>query len=562
MFNKEKLQNIRFPLTIKIALSLILIIFIVMGVSTFLDIKDNRNDMENYEKKNNISAFTSALPIMENALWEIDFKTINSTLNQMMKNPNVISVSLFSETGYSISYVEKGSKKELLNLNLEDFISNENKDKLFKMEFNNKNTIILQIKDDKNETFTLAYPLFFKNTKKSNLLNVKVGYLIMVYSTHHIAIANNEIFYKSVILSTLLGLVIILTSFLVIRKVIINPIKELEKASIEIAKNNFIQTPLKKGYFGNDEIESLKINFNFMVRQIIQLIKDEKEQQRMANELETTKIIQKSFIPKAKNLRVGFFELSGFFQSASECGGDWWHFYPLSEKRIMIMLGDVTGHGTPSAMLTAAVKGYCDSIYARKSLDTSKILEELDVVVRSIGGDERMMTMFVAIIDPIKQKLTYSNAAQNFPFVIDQNSNTTSPITLLGNGKRLGYLSPISHRKVNLFKIHSIDFKINNILFLYSDGLTEAKNTGKREYSDRRLIKKLKSLQNNDTSEIIKMINMDLIEFTQGEPLEDDVTFVAFRLCETENKEYSTEIIDYFDSQKDENANTPVDQVS
>ena len=154
MFNKEKLQNIRFPLTIKIALSLILIIFIVMGVSTFLDIKENRKDMENYEKKNNISAFTSALPVMENALWEIDFKTINSTLNQMMKNPNVISVSLFSETGYSISYVEKGSKKELLNLNLEDFISNEDKDRLFKMEYNNKNTVILQIKDDKNETFT------------------------------------------------------------------------------------------------------------------------------------------------------------------------------------------------------------------------------------------------------------------------------------------------------------------------------------------------------------------------------------------------------------------------
>ena len=122
MFNKEKLQNIRFPLTIKIALSLILIIFIVMGVSTFLDIKENRKDMENYEKKNNISAFTSALPVMENALWEIDFKTINSTLNQMMKNPNVISVSLFSETGYSISYVEKGSKKELLNSKNMQFI--------------------------------------------------------------------------------------------------------------------------------------------------------------------------------------------------------------------------------------------------------------------------------------------------------------------------------------------------------------------------------------------------------------------------------------------------------
>lgn len=562
MFNIEKLKKIRFPLTIKIAISLIFIIFVVMGASTFLDIKNNREEMEKYEKKSNISAFTSAIPVMENALWEIDFKIINSTLSQMMKNPNVISVSLFSEKGYSISYLEKFSKKDLLNVKLENFISTEDKNKLFKMEYNGKNTVILQTFDKINETFTLAYPLFFKNTKKSHLLNIKVGYLVMVYSTKHITLANNDIFYKSVILSSLLGFVIILTSFLVIRKLIINPIKELEKSSIEIANNNLVQTPVKDRIFSNDEIESLKINFNFMVRQIIQLIKDEKEQQRMANELETTKIIQKSFIPKAKNLRVGFFELSGFFQSASECCGDWWHFYPLSEKRIMILLGDVTGHGTPSAMLAAAVKGYCDSLYVRNNIDPSRILEELDVIVRSIGSDEHMMTMFVAIIDPLKQKLTYSNAAQNFPFVIDQNSNTTSPITLLGNGKRLGYLSPQDTDQTNLFKIHTIDFKENHILFLYSDGLTEAKNISRRDYSERRLLKKLKAIKTNDTNDIINSINMDLIEFTQGAPLEDDVTFVACRLCASENTDYSTEIIRFFQPKSEEDQFQRVDKVS
>ena len=67
MFNIEKLKKIRFPLTIKIAISLIFIIFVVMGASTFLDIKNNREEMEKYEKKSNISAFTSAIPVMENA---------------------------------------------------------------------------------------------------------------------------------------------------------------------------------------------------------------------------------------------------------------------------------------------------------------------------------------------------------------------------------------------------------------------------------------------------------------------------------------------------------------
>ena len=524
-----------------------------MGISTFLDIKETRKEMENYERKNNMSIFTAAIPIIENAVWQVDFKDVNSTLNQMMRNSNVISVAVFTENEKILSYLERGMKNEHNQINIDKFINQKNKNILFDMDLNKRNVYILQTENREKETFTLSYPLYIKNSIQNKINNVKVGYLIMVYSTKNISLATNGIIYKSISLSSFLGFVIIVTCFLFIRRMVIYPIKELEKSSIKIANNDFVQTPVSKSIFGNDELESLTINFNFMVKQIIKLIKDEKEQQRMANELETAKIIQKSFIPKAKNLRVGYFELSGFFQSASECGGDWWHFYPLADKKIMLMLGDVTGHGTPSAMLTAAVKGYCDSIYGRKNIDPSIILEELDIIVRSSGGGEELvMTMFVAILDPIKQKLLYSNAAQNFPFIINENSNTTSPTTLLGNGKRLGYLDPSHDGSHMSYKNHSIDFKMDNILFLYSDGLTEAKNLAKREYTERRLIKKLKGMHTKVTGDIIKDIKMDLLEFTEGTPFEDDVTFVACRFCETENNEYSNELIQYFTPKRNE----------
>ncbi len=560
MSKLDKLKTIRFPLTAKIATALIFIILIVTGSFAYFEITENRDEMEAYEKKNNFSSFTSAIPVLENALWEIDFKTINSTLSQLMKNPNVISASLFSEQGFSISYLVKGTKKEPLNVAIEDLMPKADKEKLFKIEYNSKTSILLQIEDKKNEKFTLAYPLFFKNSKKEKYANLKVGYLVMTYSTKHISLTSRELLIKYTILFSILGIVLIITSFLVIKHLIINPVKELERASIEIANNRLIETKLKNRIFGNDEIESLKINFNYMVKQIIQLIKDEKEQQRMANELETTKIVQKSFIPKANNLRVGHFEISAFFQSASECGGDWWHFYPLSNKRILIMLGDVTGHGTPSAMLTAAVKGYCDSLYTRDITEPSTILEELDVIVRSIGGEERMMTMFSAIIDPVKQKLLYSNAAQNFPFLINKETNTTSPATLLGNGKRLGYVS--SDNVISPFKVHSIEFKVNNILFLYSDGLTEAKNSNKREYTERRLIKKLKTIDSLNTNELVNTIQLDLIEFTQGNRFEDDVTFVACRFCADESNKYTNDIIQYFSSKSEKEHSQPLEKVS
>lgn len=551
MFKKILTKNIRFPLTIKIALSLIFTIIIVMGISTIFEIKETRNEMEKYERKNNLSIFTAAIPIIENAVWQIEFQDVNSTLNQMMKNSNVVSVAVFSEKEKSLSYLERGIKNQNKTITLDKFLDQKYKEILLQMDFNKKNFYILQIENRDNDTYTLAYPLFIKNTAQKAFQNVKIGYLIMMYSTKDISLATKGIIYKSISLSTLLGIVIIVACFLFIRSLVINPIKELEKSSIKIANNEFVQTPVRKSFIGNDEIESLTINFNYMVKQIIKLIKDEKEQQRMANELETAKIIQKSFIPKATNLRVGYFEVSGFFQSASECGGDWWHFYPLADKKIMLMLGDVTGHGTPSAMLTAAVKGYCDSIYGRKNIDPSLILEELDIVVRSSGGGEELvMTMFVAIIDPINQKLLYSNAAQNFPFIINEKSNIASIITLLGNGKRLGYTCIADDKKLSSFKNHTIDFKADNILFLYSDGLTEAKNKGNRDYSERRLMKKLKEMNAKTTGDIVNEIKTDLIQFAEGTTFEDDVTFVACRFCETESDEYSNELIQYFNPKR------------
>lgn len=230
MLKLDNLKTMRLPLTAKIATALIFIILIVTGSFAYFEITENRDEMEAYEKKNNFSSFTSAIPVLENALWEIDFKTINSTLSQLMKNPNVISASLFSEQGFSISYLVKGTKKEPLNVSIEDLMPKSDKEKLFKIEYNSKSSILLQIEDKKNAKFTLAYPLFFKNSKKEKYANLKVGYLVMTYSRKHISLASRELLIKYTILFSILGIVLVITSFLVINHLIINPVKDLERS--------------------------------------------------------------------------------------------------------------------------------------------------------------------------------------------------------------------------------------------------------------------------------------------------------------------------------------------
>lgn len=500
--------------------------------------------MELEAKTNTQSAFTSAVPIIENGIWGLDKTLVETALKQILKNPIVDSVVVLDENENVFSYFDREydgknstlykyfSKKEMQALN------NKNANKIFE-----KRLI-------KEEKVIIATALYSKENHIRKISVFKIGYFVMTYSTKNISEAINKTINKSIFLSFILGAVILITSFLYIRQLIILPLTDLEKSSLKIAKNEFIQTKRRNSILGEDEIDSLINNFNHMVVQIIKFIDEQKEQQRMTNELEMARIVQESLIPNAMNLRVGYFELSSFFKAASECGGDWWHFYPLAHNKILIMLGDVTGHGTPSGMLTAAVKGYCDSIYAKNEINPAKILEELDIVVRLSGDKDHYMTMFAAIIDPHAEIIIFANAAHNFPFLINKDieNNNIKVNSLVINGKRLGYIN--DSQKDNIFEISSHKFSAGDSLFIYSDGIVEAKNKNKQQYSDRRLRKTLASQEFKKTSDLIDTVVNDLSIFTENEEFDDDVTFVCCKLCVDEDKTYTHEMLKYFEKSK------------
>jgi methyl-accepting chemotaxis protein len=314
-------KNMRFPLAIKTALALIAIIFVIMGVTTYFYIGQNRAEMEAFERKSQLSIFSAALPVVENALWDVDFKGINSTLLQIMKNENIVRVVIFTEREKVFSYLERNNLDTLgkdADFKFDDLLTSENKKQLVSIKYDKNHNNVVEFNNSNDETSLLAYPLFSKTMIKDVLEVNKIGYLFMIYSTKKISEANRSIIIKAILLSSLLCIVLIISSFIFIINLVINPIKSLEEASIKIANNNFVQTNIQKSFIGHDEIDSLTNNFNHMVTQILKFIEEEKKQQRMANELETARVIQKSFIPKATNLKVGYFEISGQFQSASE----------------------------------------------------------------------------------------------------------------------------------------------------------------------------------------------------------------------------------------------------
>lgn len=261
----------------------------------------------------------------------------------------------------------------------------------------------------------------------------------------------------------------------------------------------------------------------------IRFVAEQKEQQRLVSEQETARLVQNNLMPKFEYRRVGFFEIANHFEAATECAGDWWNYYILPNNKLLLLLGDVTGHGTASAILTAVVKGYCDSIHIQPNITANEILTQLDSVIRSSGDGSKVMTMFAAILDPNNGVIEFSNAAHNFPMLIKRNNAKKSVEKLVAQGRPLGYELINSKETENPYSyaLKRIQLESGDILFIFSDGLIEAVNSEGEEFSEKRLKNALQRYSESEASIIKENIMHDFREFTSYKKLDDDVTFLV-----------------------------------
>lgn len=285
------------------------------------------------------------------------------------------------------------------------------------------------------------------------------------------------------------------------------------------------------------EIKKNEINYNIaqispLVPSIastlenIRLLKQEKEKQNLENELNTVRLVQNTLLPPtAPIIKSKEIEVSGFYQSASECSGDWWSYFKSIDDRHFILIGDVTGHGTASAMVCAVVKGYCDSFLNRSDIKVSALLKELNsVVFQSAQGGHRIMTMAVIAIDTKLGVATYSNAGHPAPILIQGKGDhkTSSSLNLVG---------PILGLQAEAeFKEISFPYNFGDKIVCYSDGLTEGMNKQETMYGENRLMRLIRSTEGSEkASDLIQLIIQDFQDFSTGEALKDDITAVVVR---------------------------------
>ncbi|CAN5534558.1 hypothetical protein BH11MYX1_BH11MYX1_10630 [soil metagenome] len=309
---------------------------------------------------------------------------------------------------------------------------------------------------------------------------------------------------------------------------IARPIRVLTGQANRIASGDF-QMRVPEGR--SDELGVLARTFNLMSDAMVQLLEQNAQKASLEKEMELARQVQQAMLPPTNLDQHGYLKVVGYCMPASQCGGDWWMYRKLSNGRMLLVLGDATGHGIHSAMIAATARGAVEALAAvdERLLTPDQVLRAIDQAIAMVGEHNVLMTAFAAVFDSEQGLLHYANAGQNFPYVIKLGQTRileeASIIAASGN--------PLGDRNIQVeIRKGTLQLRPGDLFVCFTDGVVERANRAGKLFGDRRLRSALTGQAIPDGNALVLLRDRVLAALevhAEGQLAEDDVTFV---LCQ------------------------------
>lgn len=333
---------------------------------------------------------------------------------------------------------------------------------------------------------------------------------------------------ERLILIGLMAMGISIAVALLISKQVMQPIQTLSGAAQKVSEGHFY---LDLEVKGKDEISVLTHSFNVMSKKIAELIDERLKKAHLENELAIASQVQQTLIPPAE-VQLPHVQIKSYYRPADTCGGDWWGYF-TKEHYTCFAIADATGHGLPSALITAAMRS-CFSVIEKTFLhqNTSEAAdreytpsEMITIANQSIYDSSQgqiMMTLFLAILDTRTGDLQYSSAGHNPPWLFKKTSEGFARSSLVARGPRLG-----EARDIQAVQQKKVKIQHGDVIFMFTDGLIEGNSISGEMYSKSRLMKQLQELMPQGIDKVVTELEHEVSLHNQGKSLDDDVTITA-----------------------------------
>jgi serine phosphatase RsbU (regulator of sigma subunit) len=276
----------------------------------------------------------------------------------------------------------------------------------------------------------------------------------------------------------------------------------------------------------NPEISRIGEAFNEIMRNLRITQGELTDQTRLRRELQLAQEIQNALLPKEVPKLEGF-EIDAAYRAALEVGGDYYDFFEVDKNSIGLVVADVSGKGIGSSMVMTMIRTSM-RLEARGNKRASYVLEKVNEVAMGDIKKGMYVTMFYVILDSKKRSVNFASAGHN-PMILYRDE--TKSVSFLNPGGiavgiDLGDPEEFNKRIIS----EKLKLKKGDLLFIYTDGITEAMNEKREQYGETRLIEFMKKYNHLPASEFKLKLNDEIGAFTKGYPQNDDITFVVLKL--------------------------------
>jgi phosphoserine phosphatase RsbU/P len=278
---------------------------------------------------------------------------------------------------------------------------------------------------------------------------------------------------------------------------------------------------ITKQLFREDEMEFLStlVNQAMISLENARLFNEELEKQRMVEELNIARDIQQRLLPSSFP-KTAALEIEGLNIPTQQVGGDYLDWIPLDEHRIAVTIADVSGKGIPASLLMSSLQaGLRNSVTAHSNM--GEMVGRLNNFIQANTTFDKFITFFYAEINVTEKTLTYVNAGHNPPYLYRADGSAKRLET---GGVILGMMADMP------YETETLPLQSGDLLILFTDGVTEAKNSRDQDFDEHRLEEIISKSAELPVKLLLDEIVYAIRSFTKGAAQSDDITLMAVRI--------------------------------
>jgi sigma-B regulation protein RsbU (phosphoserine phosphatase) len=305
----------------------------------------------------------------------------------------------------------------------------------------------------------------------------------------------------------------------VLTRVITHTVADLSRATQFVQEGNFTHRVRVER---RDQLGMLGESFNTMTSSIGRLVNEQKQLQRLENEISIARQVQDQLFPR--NLPdVEGVEMEAICRAARSVSGDYYDFIQLNADNVAIAIADISGKGISAALIMASLQAALRSqllLDGSEKMDTGELVSRLNKHLVRNTADDRFATFFVGVFDCATRTMRYTNAGHLPCFLLSEGQ----AVHLDQGGMVLGVYEE------STFEENTLTVPPDAVLIGYSDGLIEPENVYGEEFGVKRLQDAAVRVQGASPSSVALSLMTAAEEWAGSAEQADDMTVIVARL--------------------------------